>query len=154
MAVGSGGLGYCIHGIAYKIEHDLLQLDSVSENAGERLGDVEFYTGIVGRGLGPCEDKRIVQHRVDAERAEMRLATAQEFAHAAHHVAGVIDLAHECRQIGVRPFQVGCRRAQQLLCRARERSCGAYMSAIIEWDCGEDPASPIPTPMRAINNCA
>ena len=68
---------------------------------GKRIGDVELDGDPVGRGVRPGENQRVVQHRLDVERAEMRLAAAQEFAHATHDAAGVVDLRDEARQIGV-----------------------------------------------------
>ena len=94
------GLGNGVDGVAHEIENNLLQLDAVSEDRGKRFGNVELYARIPGCRLWLCEDERVIQHGADAEGAEMRLTAAQEFTHAAHNAGGVIDLGHECRQVG------------------------------------------------------
>ena len=104
-----------LHGIVHEIETTCCSWMRSPKIGGQRIGDVELDGDPVGRGVRLGEHQRIIQHRHDVERAEVRLAAAQEFAHAPHDAAGVVDLGDKAVRLASARCNIGLWRAQDLL---------------------------------------
>ena len=82
---------------------------------GQRIGEVELDGDPLGSGVRLGEHQGVLHDLPDVERAEVRLAAAQELAHATHDAAGMVDLRDKGRQIAVGALHIGLWRAQDLL---------------------------------------
>ncbi len=83
---------------------------------------VEHDLDRFGSGFRPHQDQGIVQHAEGVDRAHMRMAAAQEVAHAPHDAGGVIDLRDQVGKIAVGARMIDARRAQELLDGACKRT--------------------------------
>jgi hypothetical protein len=57
--LGPARFGDGLHAIVHEIEDNLLKLDAVAEDRGQRIADLELERDPVGRGVRPGEHQRI-----------------------------------------------------------------------------------------------
>ncbi|MCZ7643453.1 MAG: hypothetical protein M5U33_13245 [Pseudorhodoplanes sp.] len=110
-----------VHRIADEIEDHLLQLDAVSVDRGQRVGNVKLHRNLIPRSVGTHKRQGLVEHLADFDRGFVRAAAPQEVAHVAHDPADMVDLGDGGGQVAVGARLVAAG-AQDVLRRARQRA--------------------------------